>query len=85
MRGTGQSAFTCAKLHIKARKTLDEPQKRVPRVKVFTQVKSYCKKLHFFLPKRKREVQLTKQRKQKSWFILPRFPSTTPLPFAMEE
>ena len=52
MRGTGQSAFTHAKLHVKARKTLGEPQKRVPRAKVFTEVKSICKKLHFFLPKR---------------------------------
>ncbi len=42
MRGTGQSAFTHAKLHIKARKNLGEPQKRVPRAKVFTEVKSFC-------------------------------------------
>ncbi len=41
MRGTGQSAFTHAKLHIKARKTLGEPQKWVPRAKVFTEVKSF--------------------------------------------
>jgi hypothetical protein len=39
MRGTGQSAFTCAKLHVKARKTLGEAPKTAAEGKSLKLVK----------------------------------------------
>ena len=48
MRGTGQSAFTHAKLHIKARKTLGEAPKTAAEGKSLKLVKEFLLNMRLF-------------------------------------